>query len=326
MLQLLDLAGIYFRAFHAVPSSITGPDGRPVNAVRGTLDIVRRVVQDARPQRLVACLDLDWRPEWRVRLLPSYKAHRVAGPAPDAAPPPELPPGVAREFDVHGGDFVEEVPDELGPQVPVILDILRAVGVTLAGAEGFEADDVIGTLAAAEQDDPVEVVTGDRDLFQVARDAPTPVRVRYIGAGMSKVQVLGTAEVADRHGIPAGRYADFAVLRGDPSDGLPGVAGIGDKTAAALVREWGAVEDIAAAARDGALSGSVRTKLVAAADYLGAAPAVVRVATDAPVRMDPAGDGRLTAVPADGERLVELAQRHGVSSAVARLLDALGGG
>ena len=313
MLQLLDLAGIYFRAFHGVPATTVSPSGQPVNAVRGTLDIIRRVMLDGRPDRMIACLDLDWRPAWRVELVPSYKTHRVS--ADD---------DTGRGL-VEGRTVVEDVPDLLVPQVPILLEVLAAVGIAVAGAPGFEADDVIGTLADRERRDPVEVVTGDRDLFQVARDDPTPVRVRYIGAGMSKVQLLDTAGVAAKHGIPPGRYADFAVLRGDPSDGLPGVPGVGDKTAAHLINTFGSIETVVAAVQDPTsdMGGTQRARLAPSIAYLRVAPTVVRVAIDAGVTVEPAGDGRLPWVPAEPDRLLELAREYGLGSPVARLVDAL---
>lgn len=313
MLQLLDLAGIYFRAFHGVPSTTVSPAGRPVNAIRGTLDIVRRVMLDGHPNRMVACLDLDWRPAWRVDLIPSYKTHRVA------------PEGDSQPI-LDGETAIEEVPDELAPQIPVLLEVLNCFGIATAGAAGFEADDVIGTLVARERLDPVEVVTGDRDLFQLARDRPTRVHIRYIGAGMSKVQLLDAAEVAAKHGIPPGRYPDFAVLRGDPSDGLPGVPGVGDKTAAVLISTFGSVEALVEAVRNPAssLTGSQRAKLTPALPYLRVAPTVVRVATDAGVTVDPPGGGDLPSAPTHPERLLELAKEYGLSSPVARLVDALG--
>ncbi len=330
MLQLLDLAGIYFRAFFAVPTSTTSPDGRPVNAVRGALDITARVIADARPTRVIACLDLDWRPAWRVELIDSYKTHRVLEPgspqvaalavAADAlvaATPHSGTPGPSTDIEV--------VPDELAPQVPILLDTLAAVGITVAGAPGYEADDVIGTLAAAERTDPVEVVTGDRDLFQVARDEPPAVTVRYIGAGMSKARVYAAADVASRYGIPAGAYADFAALRGDPSDGLPGVPGVGEKTAATLIGRFGSVEGVVEAldARSTGLAPALRAKLTAARDYLLVAPAVVRVATDAPVEVQPAGDGALPAEPVDPAALSDLVRTHGIGGPVARLVQAI---
>ena len=318
MLQLLDLAGIYFRAFYAVPSSITGPHGRPVNAIRGSLDIIAKVVGDARPTRVIACLDIDWRPAWRVELIPSYKAHRVAGePVPGAG-------GADPRFLTQL--LEEEVPDELTPQVPVLFDVLSAIGVTQAGAERHEADDVIGTLVERETTDPVEVVTGDRDLIQLVRDAPTPTVVRYIGAGLAKAVVLDEAGVLGKYGVPASGYADFAALRGDPSDGLPGVPGIGDKTAATLIGQWGSIEALAAAADDprSGLAVGPRRKLLAARAYLDVAPTVVRVARNAPVWTEPDGDGRILDEPADPARLAELINEHGIGSSVGRLLDALG--
>ena len=152
-LALLDSASLYFRSYFALPDSMTAPDGTPVNAVRGFADTVARILTERKPSRLVACLDADWRPAFRVKALPSYKAHRVADPK----------------------NNIEEVPDTLTPQIPIILDLLDAVGLATAEAAGYEADDVIGTLAHREADDPVEVVSGDRDLFQVVRDEPTPV-------------------------------------------------------------------------------------------------------------------------------------------------------
>ena len=219
MLQLLDLAGIYFRAFFAVPTSMTSPDGRPVNAVRGSLDILAKVISDARPTRVIACLDLDWRPAWRVELIPSYKTHRVLEPQIPLATVGVEPARTPHSGTPGSSTDVEVVPDELSPQVPILLDVLAAIGIATAGAIGFEADDVIGTIAATERSDPIEVVTGDRDLFQVARDTDPKVAVRYIGAGMSKAQVYDAAAIATRYGIRPGAYADFAALRGDPSDG-----------------------------------------------------------------------------------------------------------
>jgi len=311
MLQLLDLAGIYFRAFHGVPATTVGPAGQPVNAIRGSLDIIRRVMQDGAPTRVIACLDLDWRPQWRVELVPTYKSHRVA--VSSASPPGD------------GRPAVELIPDELGPQIPILLAVLAAIGISTAGAVGFEADDVIGTLVAREQSDPVEVVTGDRDLFQLAQNVPTRVTVRYIGAGMSKVQLLDSAGVAEKHGIPAGTYPDFAVLRGDASDGLPGVPGVGDKTAAALISTFGSIEAVIAAVQDPAspLTTGQRLKLAPALPYLLVAPKVVRVARDAEVTVTAAGDGLLPRAPAYPDALVELSREYGLSSPVSRLVDTL---
>ena len=296
-LMLLDAASLYFRAFHGIPETIRAPDGTPVNAVRGFLDMTAQLVRTRRPARLVACLDADWRPAFRVAALPSYKLHRV-GP--------------------YGG---EAEPPGLTPQVPVIEAVLAAVGITAIGVPGFEADDVIGTLAARDTD-PVEVVSGDRDLFQVVRDEP-PVHVLYTGKGVAKLEVVGEAEVAARYGIPGRGYADFATLRGDPSDGLPGVSGIGERTAAALVTRFGSLDGMLVALDSGSPDGfpaGARTKLAAARDYLLAAPGVVRVRTDVPVG---APDDRLPDAPADPERLIELSERWELDAPLNRLLKAL---
>jgi 5'-3' exonuclease len=300
---------MWFRSYFGVPASITGPDGRPVNAVRGFLDSVATLITRERPSRLVVCLDLDWRPAWRVDLIPSYKAHRVA----DAG---------------SAGADVEEVPDDLSPQVEMILEILDAYGIATAGAPGYEADDVLGTLAAAERRDRVVVVSGDRDLLQLVTDDPVEVRVLYLGRGLSNATMFGPAAVAERYGVPVDRagqaYAELALLRGDPSDGLPGVPGIGEKTAAALLSEYGSLASILEASHDpkSSLAKGIRAKLSAAADYIEAAGPVVRVARDAPVRLYTADD-RLPLSPADPDRVAELAAAYGVASPVGRLQKAL---
>ncbi len=213
----------------------------------------------------------------------------------------------------------ELVPDQLSPQVPVLLDILGAMGVALAGAQGYEADDVIGTLAERRVR-PVEVVTGDRDLMQLATDDEPPVRVRYIGAGMARTEVLTGAAVAAKYGIPAAGYADFSALRGDASDGLPGVPGVGEKTAASLIARFGTLEGLIAAVADSAsgLTASMRHKLSPALAYLEAAMTVVRVARDTTVIMD-RDDPVVPPVAADPDRLATLAAEYGVGSSVDRL-------
>ncbi len=309
-LLLLDGASMWFRSYFGVPSSITAPDGRPVNAVRGFIDAVATVVTAHRPSRLVVCLDLDWRPQFRVDRIPSYKAHRVEQENP------------------AGDPDIEEVPDELTPQVQMIADLLDAFGIATGGAPGFEADDVLGTLAAQERRDPVVVVSGDRDLLQVVTDDPVEVKVLYIGRGLAKATLFGPAEVAAQYGVPSERagvaYAELALLRGDPSDGLPGVPGIGEKTAATLLAQHRSLEGILAAADDpkSSVPKGVRTKLKAAADYIEAAGPVVRVATDAPVTLSTETDA-LPLVAKDPQRVAELATTLGVGSSIGRLQTAL---
>ncbi|MDT5155109.1 MAG: hypothetical protein QOI01_6842 [Mycobacterium sp.] len=308
--MLLDGASMWFRSFFGVPSSITAPDGRPVNALRGFLDTVATLVTRERPARLVVCLDLDWRPQWRVDLIPSYKAHRVEEERSGAQPD------------------LEEVPGDLTPQVDMIMAMLDAFGIATAGARGFEADDVLGTLAARERRDPVVVVSGDRDLLQLVADEPVPVRVFYIGRGLARATMFGPEEVAEQYGVPVDRagagYAELALLRGDPSDGLPGVAGVGEKTAATLLGQHGSLERIMSAAADPSskMPAAQRKKLLAATDYVIAAEQVIRVATDAEVTMSTESDA-LPLTARHPRKVAELAGELGVTSSIARLQKAL---
>ncbi len=304
-LLLLDSASLYYRAFYGVPDSVRAPDGTPVNAVRGLLDMTARLVTSRRPSRLVACWDDDWRPAFRVDALPSYKAHRV---------------GAA------GG---EDTPDALAAQVPVVVEVLAALGIARVGAPGFEADDVIGTLATREREVPdgervpVEIVTGDRDLFQLVDDSG-PVRVLYPVRGGAEPEVVDQARLVERYAVAdGGAYADMAALRGDPSDGLPGVVGIGEKTAAALVARFGSLAGVLEALdrADAGFTTTQRTRLAEARDYLAVAPGVVRVARDIPLA--PVVD----AVPrtaADPQALAALGERWGLASSIARLQAAFG--
>lgn len=301
--MLLDTASLYFRAYFGVPDSVRAPDGTPVNAVRGLLDFIARLVTDHRPGALVACMDADWRPHWRVELIPSYKAHRVAA-------------------EVPAGPDVEEVPDTLTPQVPVIEETLDALGVARLGAPGYEADDVIGTLTARASG-PVSIVTGDRDLFQLVDDARDVV-VLYPRKGVGDCDVVTDDVIRERYGVGAAQYAEFAVLRGDPSDGLPGVKGIGEKSAASLLAEYGDLAAVRSAAADplSRLTPARRRNLVAAGDYLDVAPRVVRVATDAPL---PDVDATLPSDPRDPSALGRLDDRWGLGGSLHRAVGALYG-
>jgi 5'-3' exonuclease len=293
--MLLDTPSLYFRAFFGVPDSFKAPDGSPINAVRGLLDFIARLVTDRSPTSLVAAMDADWRPAFRVAAIPSYKAHRVA---------------VANE---------EEVPDALVPQVAIIEDVLEALGVPVIGVEGCEADDVIGTLASTSTV-PVDVVTGDRDLFQLVDDS-RGVRVLYTARGVGRHDVVDEAWVHAKYAIPGRAYADFATLRGDPSDGLPGVPGVGDKTAAALITKYGSLAGLLDAldADDTGMPAGARLKLAAAREYLDVAPVVVAVARDAPI---PPYDATIPATPKDADRLLELSERWGLDSPLNRVLNA----
>ena len=301
-LLLLDSASLYFRAFYGVPdrSAVGTP---PTNAVRGFLDMIASLVERGRPTHLAACWDNDWRPVFRVAALPSYKAHRVGDP--------------------NGG---EDVPAQLSVQVPIIVEALAALGIPRVGADGFEADDVIGTLTERHRAAmPVDIVTGDRDLFQLVDDA-SHVRVIYTArGGVRQPDIVDQAFLADKYAVASGRaYADLAVLRGDTSDGLPGVPGVGEKTAATLIATYGDLATLRAAIADGdpALKGAQRSRLEAAADYLDAAPGVVDVVRDIDL---PVGEEelRLPDRVADPVLMSRLAIEHGLTSSFDRVITAL---
>uniref|UniRef100_A0AAU2VJ97 5'-3' exonuclease n=1 Tax=Streptomyces sp. NBC_00003 TaxID=2903608 RepID=A0AAU2VJ97_9ACTN len=300
--MLLDTSSLYYRAYFGVPDTVRAPDGTPVNAVRGLLDFIARLVHDHRPDDLVACMDADWRPQWRVDLIPSYKAHRVAE---------ETPPGQPDE---------EETPDTLAPQVPVIDDVLDALGIARVGVAGYEADDVIGTLSGLAPG-PVDIVTGDRDLFQLVDDK-RGVRVLYPRKGVGDCDLVDDELIRTKYGVRPDQYADFAALRGDTSDGLPGVKGIGEKTAAQLINEYGDLAGVRAAAADrfSKLTPAKRRGILEAADYLDVAPKVVRVAMDVEL---PAFDPVLPSEPLDPATLEELVAQWGLAGATGRLLATL---
>ncbi|MEU6680428.1 5'-3' exonuclease [Streptomyces sp. NPDC046925] len=301
--MLLDTASLYYRAYFGVPDSVKAPDGTPVNAVRGLLDFIARLVQDHRPDDLVACMDADWRPHWRVELIPSYKAHRVAE-------------------EVEQGPDAEETPDTLAPQVPVIEDVLDALGIARVGVPSYEADDVIGTYAGRATG-PVDIVTGDRDLYQLVDDE-RGIRVLYPLKGVGSLQLTDESWLREKYGVDGSGYVDLALLRGDPSDGLPGVPGIGEKTAAKLLDAYGNLAGIMAAVDDpkSKLTPSQRKRLDESRAYVAVAPTVVRVAGDVPL---PEVDLALPAEPRDPATLDELAARWNLGGALKRLLTTLQG-
>ena len=301
-LMLLDTASLYFRAFFGVPDSMRSPDGHPVNAVRGLLDFITRLVGDYRPTHLACCWDNDWRPQWRVDLLPTYKAHRVVAARPGPTPD------------------VEEVPDPLEQQIPIIVATLEALGIAIVGADHYEADDVIGTLATGAGM-PVDIVTGDRDLFQLVDDG-AEVRVLYTARGVGRHDRVDDDWVLAKYAVHARQYADFATMRGDSSDGLPGVAGVGDKTAATLLQRFGDIGTIIAAAQDpdGDMGPGPRGKIKAALDYLAVAPKVVAVARNIDLGSP---DLTLPGEPADPEMLAALSEKFGLGGSVDRLVETL---
>ncbi|MBX5447526.1 MAG: 5'-3' exonuclease [Acidothermus cellulolyticus] len=295
-LLAVDAASLYFRAFYGVPERFAARDGTPVNAVRGLLDALVTLIRLSEPEFLAVCLDPDWRPAFRVAALPAYKAHRAAS------------------------DGSEIVPPELAVQIPLIPKMLQALGIPVVAVPGFEADDALATLAARHPG-PVDIATGDRDLFQVVDDAK-PVRVLYVQRGVRDAEVVDDGYVRHRYGVPASSYADFAMLRGDPSDGLPGIPGVGEKTAARLLRTFGSVDALLAACAAGSadVPARLRERISSAASYLAAAETVVTVRRDVPIDTAP--------VPVGGVRpaadLGALADELGLAGPVHRLLNALG--
>ena len=292
--MLLDTASLYFRAFFGVPDRRKSPSAPPTNAASGLLDMIARLVRAYEPSRVIACWDDDWRPVFRVDLIPSYKEHRVAT-----------------------GD-TEQVPDALSEQIPLIEALLIAAGIPRVGVPGYEADDVIGTYASVATG-PVDVVTGDRDLFQLVDD-DREVRVLYTARGIAKLQVVDNGFVLDKYGVHAAQYADMAALRGDASDGLPGVRGVGEKTAASLLRTFGSLQGVRAAAADpsSAMAPRLRGALTEAADYLDVAPQVVAVVRDLPVPAIPA-----TQPDPDQAFLQAIGEEFAITSSIDRVVAAL---
>lgn len=300
-LMLLDTPSLYFRAFYGLPDSLKAANGMPVNAVRGLLDMIARLVTEYQPTHLVACWDDDWRPRWRVDLIPTYKEHRVARK-------------------VSNGSDIEETPEGLTAQLPLIRETLGVLDLPVIGAADHEADDVIASLAS-QADGPVDIVTGDRDLFQLVDDE-AGIRVLYTARGMSKLELVTDVTVVGKYKVLPGQYADFAALRGDASDGLPGVSGIGEKTAASLLQEFVDLDGIVEAGKDAssAMSAGIRQKLTAAADYLAVAPTVVRVVRDLDLG---SFDSQIRPLDADREKaLKRLARDWNLGGAAERVLKA----
>jgi 5'-3' exonuclease len=273
----IDGSSLIFRAFYGVPKSVKSPDGKLINAGRGFLETLTRLLGTRDPRHLAVASDADWRPDWRVELIPGYKAQRVAEP---------IPPG-------------------LSPQMPVIDAFLAAIGIDRQGVTDYEAEDVISTWTA-KASGTVEIVSGDRDLFALIEDP----RVRVLYPEKGAWGVVDEAEVTRRYGIPGRRYADFAMLRGDPSDGLPGLKGVGAVAAASMIRQYGGVAAILDARR---LSEHDQ-------DYLTRAQRVVPPVPDLPIALP---EGRRARYPADPETLNVLMAEYGLQAASSRLVEAL---
>jgi 5'-3' exonuclease len=295
--MLLDSASLWYRAYYGMPDTLLSPTGMPVNAIRGYLDMTARLISMYSPNRIVACIEGDWRPSWRVDLFPAYKANRLED-----------------ESDV------EEEPETLTPQIPVLLDLLDAFGIPMVGVDDYEADDVMATFAVREKG-PIRIVTGDRDLFQLVDDR-RDVKVVYLAKGISQHDLVDISWVANKYGIPGDRYALFAMFRGDPSDGLPGVRGIGEKGAALIANNFASVDDALAGAKAGheVLSASLAKKIIEGADYLKIAPTLVNCARDVAI---PSMKIAMPTKPEDLSAIYAIKDEYGLGASVDRLISAL---
>jgi 5'-3' exonuclease len=290
---LLDTSSLMYRAFFSTPPTVRDAQGRPVNALHGYLDMTARLIGSRHPDRCVHVYDHDWRPAPRVAIYAGYKANRQ--------PDPE---GLPEQFDV-------------------LRTVLDALGLPQAESPGWEAEDAIGTLCARQPADVrTDIVTGDRDLLQLVRDPA--VRVLFTLRGVSDLHVFDEAGVLEKYGVPASRYAEFAILRGDPSDGLPGVRGVGEKTARLLVQTYPSLAALLVDARAPRRTGpplqrsaTLRAAVGDAADYLDAMQRIVPIRTDLEVRE--------WSEPADPARLEELTERHALTGPVRRLAAVLAG-
>ena len=295
-LLLLDSASLWYRAYYGMPDTFVSPHGEPINAVKGFLDMSARLISQYQPSRLVACLEGDWRPSWRIELFPGYKANRVD----------------------ESGE--EEEPDTLTPQIPILLDVLDAFGIPMVGVDDYEADDIMATFSVKERG-PTYVVTGDRDLFQLVDDKRR-VKVVYLAKGISNHDLVDRAWIKARYQIPGDRYALFAMIRGDASDGLPGIRGIGEKGAALIANNFTSLEEALDAAHNGdeRLTPAIRKKLIEGSEYAAIAPTLVHCALDVPI---PPMSIKAPESPEDLGHLMELKERYGLGASIDRMMAAL---
>lgn len=295
-LMLLDSASLWYRAYFGMPDTLLSPSGEPVNAIRGYLDMTAKLMSMYKPNRLVACIEGDWRPSWRVDLFPDYKANRL---------------------DVEGE---EEEPDTLGPQIPILLDLLEAFGIPLVGVDDYEADDVMASYAVTEPG-PIKIVTGDRDLFQLVDDQ-RKIAVVYLAKGIANHDHVDLKWIANKYDIPGERYALFAMIRGDASDGLPGIKGIGEKGAAIIAKQFTSLPEVMKAAKneDERLTPNARKKLLESSDYAKIAPKLVQCALDVPL---PKLDLRVPNRPENLDEIYQYQKDYGLGASIDRLITAL---
>jgi len=296
-LMLLDSASLWYRAYFGMPDTLISPSGMPVNAIRGYLDMTSRLLVKYKPDRLVACLEGDWRPSWRVELFPDYKLNRV---------------------DDKGE---EDEPDTLGPQIPILLDVLDALGIAMVGVDDYEADDLMATFSVKQQG-PIRIVTGDRDLFQLVDDK-RDVKIVYLAKGISNHDLVDLQWINDKYQIPGDRYALFAMIRGDSSDGLPGIRGIGEKGAANIANQFSSLGEVMKAAEDGdeRLTVSIRKKLLESAAYAAIAPKLVSCALDVSI---PQMEISMPLKPKSMKKIEDLKEEYGLGASIDRIVSALG--
>jgi 5'-3' exonuclease len=255
-----------------------------------------RLLVKYQPNRIVACLEGDWRPSWRVELFPDYKLNRL---------------------DEEGA---EEEPDTLGPQIPILLDVLDALGIPLLGVDDYEADDLMATFSV-KQPGPVRIVTGDRDLFQLADDK-RDVKIVYLAKGISNHDLVDLKWIQDKYQIPGDRYALFAMIRGDSSDGLPGIKGIGEKGAMVIANLFKTMPEVmqAAAGADERLSANIRKKLLESSQYAAIAPKLVGCALDVAI---PEMEISMPKKPKSLEKIRKLKDEFGLGASIDRIMSAL---
>ena len=295
-LMLLDSASLWYRAYFGMPDTLLSPSGEPVNAIRGYLDMTSKLISIYKPKRLVACIEGDWRPSWRVDLFPEYKANRL---------------------DVEGE---EEEPDTLGPQIPILLDLLEAFKIPIVGVDDYEADDVMASYTVSEPG-PIKIVTGDRDLFQLVDDK-RKISVVYLAKGIANHDLVDLRWIAEKYDIPGERYALFAMIRGDASDGLPGIRGIGEKGAAIIAKQFENLEEVMLAAKnnDERLTPNARKKLLESSAYARIAPKLVHCALDVPL---PKLNIDLPKRPNNLDEIYQYQKDYGLGASVDRLIAAL---
>ena len=295
-LMLLDSASLWYRAYFGMPDTLVSPKGEPINAIRGFLDMSARLINIYKPNRIVACLEGDWRPSWRVDLFPGYKANRI------------------------DEDGEEAEPDTLSPQIPILLDVLDALGIATVGVDDYEADDVIATFSKNESG-PIRIVTGDRDLFQLV-DEKKDVKIVYLAKGLTNHDLVDHAWINNKYQIPGERYALFAMIRGDASDGLPGFKGIGEKGAAQIANLYPDLPAVINAAKneDSNLKPALIRKIMESREYAKIAPTLVNCATDVPV---PKVETSFTMDNVNIKELRKLQDSYGLGASVDRFLAAI---